>query len=164
MGRAVLSYRELSQAAGAKKPSESRKANALRAMKAAWDRAEEIYIAQRGYFWQNKKSAGIVGGTSQKTRWRLWQRHWNAWSIPGGWLLSLPAFVVAMAFIIVGAKICKIRGKGPVASGLSWTHGMLWVCAQRPASGTFRGSTGRTGSSFLLHQEGALCSCKGSGV
>ena len=40
-------YRELNQAAGAKKPSESQKAKALSAMKAARDRDEEFYAPAR---------------------------------------------------------------------------------------------------------------------
>ena len=37
-------------------------------------------------------------------------------------------------------KITKRCGKGPIgtASGLTWTHGMLCVCAHHPASGTCR--------------------------
>ena len=39
----VLSFREKSKAAGAKKPSESQKAKALWAMKAVRDRSEEFF-------------------------------------------------------------------------------------------------------------------------
>ena len=48
--------------------------------------------------------------------------------------LSLPAFIVAMAFSIAGAIFdCKRCVKGPAgkASGFTWIRGMLWVCAQR---------------------------------
>ena len=44
-------------------------------------------------------------------------------------------------------NVAKDVGSGKV-SGLFWTHGMLWVCAQRLASGTFRGSMGRKANSF----------------
>ena len=47
-------------------------------------------------------------------------------------------------------KCCKRCWKDFVgrASGLTWTHGLLCVCAHHPASGTSRGSTSRTASSF----------------
>ena len=59
-------------------------------------------------------------------------------------------------------KFCK--GRAGKVSGLLWTHGMLWVCGQRLASGMYRGSMDRMASSFLPHQEGALRPHKGSGV
>ena len=40
-------FRELSQAAGAEKPSESQKTKLLWAMKAAWDRQEEFHVRAR---------------------------------------------------------------------------------------------------------------------
>ena len=62
-----------------------------------------------------------------------------------GWHLVSP-FVVASLCRRSGFQsrwrkdFFKRCGKGPFgkASGLLWTHGMLWVCAQRPASGTKR--------------------------
>ena len=71
-----------------------------------------------------------------------------------GWYLvhslSLPSVVVAVACSIVGAKILQRCGKGSTgkASGLTWTHGMLWRCAQYLAPGMYQGSTGRMASSF----------------
>ena len=66
MGRAVYHhYRELSQAAGAKKPSESQKAKAFWAMKAAWDRCEEFYDPTR--------KEDFLGRT--KTRLELCEEH-----------------------------------------------------------------------------------------
>ena len=80
--------------------------------------------------------------------------------------LSLSAFVVAMATRIVGAIFLQKMWNGPVgkASGLFWTCGMLWVCAQRQASGMFWRIMAAWRTLFLPHQEGALRSHKGSGV
>ena len=116
----------------------------------------------------------------QKNRLHLWEEHLedplaalakalecleNSFFRVGIWFhsLSLPAFVVAIACSIVGAKICKRCGKGPIgkASGLTWTHVMLCVCAQHPASGEIRVARRAL---FLPHQEGASCSHKGSAV
>ena len=55
----------MSQAAGAKTPSESQKAKALWAMKGAWDRSEEYYDPAR--------KEDILGRT--KTRPELWEEH-----------------------------------------------------------------------------------------
>ena len=91
-----------------------------------------------------------------------------------GWYL-VSQFVVAAS---LAQRFCKKCGKGPIgkASGLSWTHGMLWVrTAQRlersgdlgwrfgPTwsrwtvcvyawSGMCQGSTGSTGTLFFLIQ------------
>ena len=65
--------------------------------------------------------------------------------------MSLPTFVVAMAFSITGAKIfAKDVERALLGRGLAFflDPSMLWVCAQRLVSGMFRGSTGRTASSF----------------
>ena len=54
--------RELSQAAGAKKPSESQKAKALWAMKIAWDRSEEYYdpVCKEDILGRTKNTSEIV--------------------------------------------------------------------------------------------------------
>ena len=58
-------FRELSQAAGAKKPSASQKAKAIWAKKAAWDRSED--------FDDPARKEDILGRT--ETRLELWQEH-----------------------------------------------------------------------------------------
>ena len=58
-------YRDLSKAAGAKKPSKSQKAKALWAMKAAKDRGDEFYDLAR--------KDNILG--RNQTRLDLWERH-----------------------------------------------------------------------------------------
>ena len=58
-------YREMSRAPGAKKPSESQKAKAFRAMKAAKDREEEHYDPAR--------KNHILG--RKQTRLELWEEH-----------------------------------------------------------------------------------------
>ena len=58
-------HREMSKAAGAKKPSESHKANALRAMKAAKDRRDE--------FNESARKDNILG--RKLTRLELWEEH-----------------------------------------------------------------------------------------
>ena len=55
----------MSQATGAKQPSESQKAKALWAMKAAWDRGEEHCDPAR--------EEGILG----RTRLDLWEEHYK---------------------------------------------------------------------------------------
>ena len=64
-------HREMSKAAGAKKPSESHKANALWAMKAAKDRGDEFNDSA----WKDKKTdkTGVVGRTSQRPHHRVGQ-------------------------------------------------------------------------------------------
>ena len=58
-------YRDMSKAAGARKPSESRKAKALWAMKAAKDRRDEFYdSARKEHIWGRKQ-----------TRLELWEEH-----------------------------------------------------------------------------------------
>ena len=101
--------RELSQAARAKKPSESQKVKALWTMKAARRRNEEFYDPAR--VWNCVKNIS-------KIRWRLWRRRWSAWKLPanvGIWFhrLSLSSFVFAMAFSIAGAKFLRKMWEGP---------------------------------------------------
>ena len=55
----------MSKATGSKKPSESQKAKALCAMKAAWDRSEDCYDPAR--------KEDILGRT--RTRLVLWEEH-----------------------------------------------------------------------------------------
>ena len=56
-------YREMSQATGVKKPSESQKAKALWEMKAAWDRSEDYYdpVRKEDILGRTKKNAWICG-------------------------------------------------------------------------------------------------------
>ena len=139
-------YRELNQATGAKKPGESPKAKALWSMKAARDRDGKYYdpARKKRYSGQNKNSSGIVGRTSQRS---------------GGGIgkgVGMPGSqIVGRAFCLrngVQHRWCEKCAKdvGRVSGLFSRTHGMLWVCAQQPASGMFRGSTGRTASSFFF--------------
>ena len=65
MGRAVLSLQIDEQGTGAKKPSESQKAKAFWAMKAAKDREEEHYDPAR--------KDNILG--RKQTRLELWEEH-----------------------------------------------------------------------------------------
>ena len=106
--------------------------------------------------WAEQRLAWKRGKNISKTRWR--RRRWNAWRMPsrvGIWFhsLSLPAFCRRNSFQHRWRKdFAKRCGKGPIgkASGLFWTHGMLWVCAQRLASGTFRGNDGPHGELFFF--------------
>ena len=121
--------------------------------KAARDRSEEFFMIRlaKMTFQAEQKPVWNCG-------WRHWRRRWNAWRIPylGRHLVS--QFVVASLCRRSGFQhrwrnfFCKRSGKGPTgkASGLTWTRGMLLVCAQRPATGTFLGSTGRMASSFFF--------------
>ena len=61
----ICHYREMSKATGTKKPSESQKAKALWAMKAAWDRSEEFYDPARKDNILRRK----------QTRLELWEEH-----------------------------------------------------------------------------------------
>ena len=105
-------------------------------------------------FWTGQKPTWNCGKSTSKTRWRHWRKRWNALRILTGvgiWFhfLSVPAFVVAVAFSIDGVKILQKMWEAPKwASGRTWTHRMLCVCARRPASKTSGGSTGRTASSI----------------
>ena len=112
-----------------------------------------IQLAKK-IFWAGQ-AVWNCGKNTSKTRWRHWRRHYHVWRIPGVgiWFHS---FVVASPLssqwlaAFLARRFCERCGKGPVgkASGLTWTHGMFWVCAQHPASGTHWGSTGRVATSF----------------
>ena len=66
-------YREMSRATGAKKPSESHKAKALWAMKAAKDRSEEYYDpARKDHFWEEKRHVWSCGKSTSKTQSSPW--------------------------------------------------------------------------------------------
>ena len=113
-----------------------------------------------------QEPAWICGKNISKSRLRLWQKRWNAWTISfsAGFRfhgVSLPVLVVAMACSIAGAKICKMCGKDPTgkASGLAWIHGTWCACAHHPAVGMSRGSVGHTAScssSFIKKEPVAL--------
>ena len=148
MGRAALSPQRIEPA---RKPSESQKRKPfLWAMKAAWDRGKDFYDPTR------KED---VSGRTQ-TRLELREEHLK---------VPMAALLLGLAFGSTVRRCQPLSGKGPVgkASGLTWTRGMLWVCAQRLASGTFRGSMGLMTSSFSSSLRRslkgsavqALCSC-----
>ena len=61
-------FREMSKAAGARKPSETRKAKALWAMKAARDRRDEFneLARKRQHLGKESDETGVVGRTSQR--------------------------------------------------------------------------------------------------
>ena len=65
-------HREMSKAAGAKKPSQSQKAKALWAMKAANDREEEyqIQIAKKTFWEENRQDKICEKSTSKTQSWR----------------------------------------------------------------------------------------------
>ena len=70
-------YREMSKAAGAKKPSESQKAKALWVMKAAKDRRDEFYDSaakKTKTFWQGNKQNWSCGQNISKTQPELWTK------------------------------------------------------------------------------------------
>ena len=122
----------MTKAAGAKKASESQKAKALWPMKAAWDRSEEFYDAARkeDVLGRKEKPSGIVGRTSQRPVAAMAQGvGMLGKSVPGlafGFhSVSLPAFVVAMAFCIVGAKILQNVWERPHWEGV-WPYLDLW--------------------------------------
>ena len=147
--------RELSQAAGAKKPSQSHKATALGAMKAAWDRKEEYYDPARreDILGSTKKPAWNCGKNISKTQLYLWQKRWNAWTISFGvgfwfvvcccqsWWLQWPA-------VLWARRYCKRCGKALLGRRLALPGPMgrcafshiiqLWECAG--------GSTGHAAS------------------
>ena len=63
-------FKEVSRAAGARKPSESQKVKALWAMKAAKDREEECYDPERkdNIVGRNKNAIGTVGRVPQRPK------------------------------------------------------------------------------------------------
>ena len=85
-----------------------------------------IQLAKK-IFWAGQRPAVCdCGKNISKTRWRHWRKHWNVRRIPikvGIWFhsLSLPAFVVAMAFSIAGTKIVQKMWEGPCSKG-------VWPC------------------------------------
>ena len=67
-------YRDVSKAAGARKPSESHEAKALWPMKAAKDRGDEFYGSDRGdEFYGSARKEDILG--RKQTRLELWEEH-----------------------------------------------------------------------------------------
>ena len=163
-------YREMSKATGGKTPSESQKGEALWAMKAAWDKGEEHYDPARkeDILGRTRKLAWICGKNISKTRLWPWQKRWNAWKIPtrvATWFhsVSLPAFVAAMTFSIVGAKILQKMGRvvlgrrlalpGSMGRG-AFTHIIQLLECSKGIWTTQR-------ASLLPHQEGASFSHEG---
>ena len=67
-------HREMSKAAGAKKPSESQKAKALWVMKAAKDRRDEYDSAAKKTFWQGNRQDWSCGQNISKTQSELWTK------------------------------------------------------------------------------------------
>ena len=150
-------YRELNQATGAQKPSESEKAKAPLAMKAASDRDEEFYDPAR--------TEDILGRT--QTRLELREAHLKdpvaalakalecLEAANKRWHLVSQIVVVKLlssqwrsASQVLAKHVVRVLfGKG---SGLSWTHGMLWVCARQPASRMFQGKCGPHGELFFF--------------
>ena len=145
----------MSQGARAKKPSESQKAKALWAMKAAWDRGEEFHDPTRkeDMLGRTKNPPGFVGRTSQrpdcgpaKSVGMLGKSHlvhafgFTVCRCQSWWLQWLT--------VLWARRVYKRCGKGPTgkASGLARTHGTWCVCAHRPAVGMSQGSMGHTAS------------------
>ena len=137
-------------------------------MNAAWDRSEEYYdpALSEDILGRTKNPPGIVGRTSQRpsgpeirdivTRVGIWFHS-----------LSLPAFVVAMASSIAGVKICakdvgrarlgrRLALLGPMGCG-ALAHIIQLLERPGEVGAAWRGH-------FLPHQEGALCSYRGSVV
>ena len=126
----ICHYREMSKATGAQKPSESQKAKALWAMKAAWDRCEDYYDPAR--------KQGILGKT--RTRLDLWREHFkDPIAALAKALECLENPDLGLAF---GFTVCRCREKEPTgkASGLARTHGTWCVCVHHPALGVTRGN------------------------
>ena len=131
-------HRELSQAAGAKKPCESQNAKALWAMKAAWDRSEEYSdpVRKEDILDRTKNPPGFVGRTSQRPD-----------CGPGKSFGMLGESLQRLAFGLtvcccqplssqwlaasLAQRFCKRCGMGPVgkASGLAWTRETCCVFA-----------------------------------
>ena len=148
-----FNYRETSKAAGARKPSESQKAKALWAMKAAKDRREEFCDSPRKdnilrrkqtrlELWEGPnhslgQSSEVLG--ESVSRLTFGSRHLMKKSCQFQWPLAGKA-----------QSLCQRCGKdlSGKAFGLIWTRGIARVCAQLPLIRTFRGSMGRTASSF----------------
>ena len=85
---------------------------------------------EKKILWAGLKSAWNCVKNISKSRWRHWQKRWNVWRILLGvdsWFhsLSLPAFFVAMAFGIAGAKILQKMWEGPYWEGV-WPHLDPW--------------------------------------
>ena len=94
-------YREMSKATGAKMQSESQKAKALWAMKAAWDRGEECYDPARkeDILGRTKNSPAIMGRTSQ--------RHVDGTREGTGMFGESP---LGLAFCFTVASLCSRNG------------------------------------------------------
>ena len=107
---------------------------------------------------------------------------WHCWKTPqrpvGGTGESIGMFREAFGFTVCRCqrlssqrlsaslvwKCCNRCDKGLIgeASGLTFTHGMLCACAHHLASGTSEEFWVSWRALFLPHQEGALCSYRGS--
>ena len=90
----------------------------------------------------SKKPSGIAGRTSSRPVGGTGESTATFGESPPGLAFGFTAcccqpFVVAMGCSIDGAKILHKMWDGK-ASGLTWTHGMLCVCAHHPSSGIFR--------------------------
>ena len=144
-------------------------------MKSAWDRGEDIFDPARKEDFFGRRQNGWNGGKSvSKTRWRHWRKHWNVSRIFISVGIqfhnsSLPTFVVAMSFSIVGAKLLQNRSVGRALLGrrLAYSGPMerCGFCAQQPSVWNVPVKYGPHGELFFFfHREGAFCSHKGSEV
>ena len=85
-------YRQMSQATGAKKPSGSKEAKALRAMKAPKDGGEEYDDpARKEDIWGRTKTRLDLWKNISKTRLRPWQKRCKIPFSAGFWVRSLVA-------------------------------------------------------------------------
>ena len=113
----------MSKATGAQTPSESQRAGALWAMKAAKDRSEEYYDpACKEDSWAEQKLAWSCGNNISETRWWPCQKTFecseNPFTACRCQLLSSQCLSASLV-----ERFCKICGKGTTekASGLA-TH------------------------------------------
>ena len=130
-----------------------RKAEALWAMKAAWDRSDEDYDPAR--------KEDVLGRT--RTRLDFWEEHlkdpivalekaleclenpYQGRHLVSQCVVASPCRRNGGAASLV-RRLCQRGAKGPTgkASGLAWTLGTWCVCVHLPAIGMTRGSMGHT--------------------
>ena len=131
-----------------------KKAKALSAMPAAWDRGEEYCDpARKEDILGRTRTRLDFGKNISMSRLRPWQKRWNAWNISfsagfGFVVCCCQSLWLQWPAVLCVSRFCKRCGKDPTgkASGLAWIHGTWCACAHHPAVGMSWGSMGHTAS------------------
>ena len=136
----------MSKAAGAKKPSESQKATAFQASKAARDREDEFYDQTRKEGNRGDLSCGRSISEIQSLLWTKLAVARRILITEESGSKHLVKKLSEIQWPAAGSASCKKYGEFPFGKVFGLTWGQL-VLARRPLFATFQASVGRMASS-----------------